>query len=150
MRRAFLISLAAGCCITSTAWATDPVQVDYMLNCQGCHLPDGSGYPARDVPDLRNHMGVFLHVDGGREYLIQVPGAAQSDLDDDRLASVINWMLQTFSPNELPAEFEPYTAREVAQARVHPLTEVLRTREALLRDLQSQASDTGSVEGSNE
>ena len=63
---------------SSCSWATEPAQVDYMLNCQGCHLPDGSGFPARQVPDLRNRMGSFLSVPGGREYLVQVPGTAQT------------------------------------------------------------------------
>ena len=59
--------------LSVTANGTDPAQADYMLNCQGCHLPDGQGFPARNVPPLNNHLGKFLHVDGGREFLVQVP-----------------------------------------------------------------------------
>lgn len=75
---------------SSCSWATEPAQVDYMLNCQGCHLPDGSGFPARQVPDLRNRMGSFLSVPGGREYLVQVPGTAQTALPDSDLARLLN------------------------------------------------------------
>jgi hypothetical protein len=58
------------------ARGADP-RVDYMLQCQGCHLADGSGAPGA-VPDLRGSLGRFLGVPGGREYLVRVPGAAQS------------------------------------------------------------------------
>ena len=79
------------------AKATEPVHFDYMMNCQGCHLPQGEGFPLRDVPRVKGQLGKFLHVDGGREFLVQVPGSAQSDLNNERLAAVINWMLTTFT-----------------------------------------------------
>ena len=60
-------------------------RINYMLNCQGCHTPDGSGAPGK-VPSLKNFMGNFVQVEGGREFLIQVPGAAQSTLSDAELA----------------------------------------------------------------
>jgi mono/diheme cytochrome c family protein len=106
---------------SSCSWATEPAQVDYMLNCQGCHLADGSGFPARQVPDLRNQMGRFLSVPGGREYLVQVPGSAQTALPDADLARLLNWMLSSFSAAQIPADFQPYTAAEVGTLRQHPL-----------------------------
>ncbi|MFW0755717.1 c-type cytochrome [Pseudomonas sp. H11T01] len=113
---------ALGFLLTSScSWATEPAQVDYMLNCQGCHLPDGSGFPARQVPDLRNQMGRFLSVPGGREYLVQVPGSAQTALPDADLARLLNWMLSSFSAAQIPADFQPYTAAEVGTLRQHPL-----------------------------
>lgn len=108
--------------ISSCSWATEPVQVDYMLNCQGCHLADGSGFPARQVPDLRNQMGRFLSVPGGREYLVQVPGSAQTALPDSDLARLLNWMLSSFSAAQIPTDFQPYTAAEVGTLRQHPLS----------------------------
>ena len=39
------------------AVATDAVEFDYMMNCQGCHLPNGEGFPARNVPKVKDHMG---------------------------------------------------------------------------------------------
>jgi cytochrome c553 len=59
--------------------ATPSVQAAYMLGCQGCHLEDGRGFPQRGVPALNEFVGNFLKVPGGREYLVQVPGAAQSE-----------------------------------------------------------------------
>lgn len=125
--------LLAGMLLASLpAAATDPVQFDYMMNCQGCHLPDGSGFPARDVPAVAGNLGNFLHVEGGREFLVQVPGSAHSDLDDARLAAVLNWMLTTFSAAQLPSDWQPYGAAEVHQLRQSPLMEVAPVRSRLM------------------
>ncbi len=118
--------------------ATEPAQADYMLNCQGCHLPDGRGFPERQVPDLREQMGRFLTVPGGREYLVQVPGSAQTALDDEGLARVLNWMLNNFSAAQVPQNFQPYTAAEVGQLRQHPLTNPSSIRVELLVQIARQ------------
>lgn len=110
-------------------------KVDYMLNCQGCHGPDGSGTPDGSVPTLKNFMGNFLRVDGGREFLIQVPGSANAALSDARLAEVVNWMLAEMSSTELPQAFQPYTAAEVKRLRASPLGDVAAERERLIREL---------------
>jgi cytochrome c553 len=121
--------------LSVTVNATDSAQADYMLNCQGCHLPDGQGFPARNVPSLSNHLGKFLQVDGGREFLVQVPGSAQSTLSDEQLAAVLNWMLISFSPNELPDNFQPYQVDEVHHLRQSPLVEVTQVRQKLLNEI---------------
>jgi hypothetical protein len=117
----------------SSAGATEPVRADYMLACQGCHLDDGRGFPARGVPKLTGYLGNFLKVPGGREFLVQVPGSAQSDLPDARLAALLNWMLRTFSPQQLPADFVDYSAAEIGRLRTHPLVKVAATRAELVR-----------------
>jgi|AOAMet1_04_M0_20_1038515.scaffolds.fasta_scaffold29003_2 hypothetical protein len=114
------------------AAATDPVQFDYMMNCQGCHLPDGAGFPGRNVPAVAGNLGNFLRVQGGREFLVQVPGSAQSDLGDAQLAAVLNWMLTTFSAEQLPNDWQPYGAAEVQQLRQFPLIEVAPMRRHLM------------------
>mgnify|MGYP003477071957 FL=1 len=134
MRPAVLLLLLAA----SSGWATEPAEADYMLNCQGCHLPDGSGFPARQVPDLRNQMGRFLSVPGGREFLVQVPGSAQSALNDADLAHLLNWMLLRFSAAQLPANFQPYTAAEVGALRKQPLARVSEVRSELLERIARQ------------
>ena len=113
---------------SAPASARDPA-VDYMLECRGCHLPDGSG--ATGVPDLRDGIGRFVSVDGGRAYLVQVPGSSQSALDDAALAAVLNWMIRAFGPAEVAASFRPFDAHEVSHFRAEPLVEV----EAVRRDL---------------
>ncbi len=123
-------------------WATEPAQADYMLNCQGCHLPKGQGFPARQVPDLREQMGRFLSVPGGREYLVQVPGAAQTALTDADLARLMNWMLYRFSPAQVPSDFQPYSAAEVEQLRQHPLSNPSVLRSHLLQQIAQQQTQT--------
>ena len=134
MRPAVLLLLLAA----SSGWATEPAEADYMLNCQGCHLPNGSGFPARQVPDLRNQMGRFLSVPGGREFLVQVPGSAQTALNDADLARLLNWMLLRFSAAQLPANFQPYTAAEVGALRKQPLARVSEVRSELLERIARQ------------
>ncbi|MDF9618416.1 hypothetical protein P5705_12235 [Pseudomonas entomophila] len=116
-----------------SALATEPRQFDYMLNCQGCHLPDGSGNPGRGVPAFPGQLGKFLGVPGGREYLVQVPGSALSGLSDDALAGVLNWMLARFDASHLPTDFKPYSGAEVRQWRGAVPADVEATRKRLLQ-----------------
>jgi len=109
-------------------------RVDYMLHCQGCHLPDGSGTPGR-VPALRGQVARFLQVEGGRAYLVRVPGSAFSALDDARLAAVLNWMVAEFGPSESARGFRGYTAAEVAPLRADALVDVDAERARLLKNL---------------
>lgn len=110
--------------------------VDYALECQGCHGADGSG-PGRGVPDLRDNVGRFLSVPGGRAYLIRVPGSAQAPLDDAALAEVLNWMIRSFGPAEVARDFRPYLAPEVAAQRGNPLVDVEGARRELLRAMEA-------------
>ena len=68
---------------------TPPVQANYMLNCMGCHLADGSG-AAGKVPSVRDSMVILSQSVAGRRYLVQVPGASQSPLSDLELAQVLS------------------------------------------------------------
>ena len=54
--------------IVATVLASSAIadsQTDYMLNCRGCHAPDGSGL-AGAAPSFRGQVGKFLWVPGGR------------------------------------------------------------------------------------
>lgn len=119
----------------ANAWCADRAQLDYQIHCQGCHTPDGGGFMG--VPALQDQVGTFLRVPGGRAYLVQVPGAATSALDDARLAAVLNWMLLRFDRKNLPESFIAYTAGEVASLRRDPLNEVTPVRQQLLARLPS-------------
>lgn len=114
-------------------------EVNWQLVCSGCHLADGSGEPALGVPRLKGFVGKFLRVKGGREYLIRVPGAAQSPLTDAQLAALMNWILtQRIAGASTPADFQPYTAQEVGMLRQQPLMRVRARRQTLLRRMQAQ------------
>jgi hypothetical protein len=110
---------------------------DYTLHCRGCHGGDGSGAPGA-VPSFRDHVGKFLLVDGGREYLIRVPGSAQSELDDARTAALLNWLVEEFGPKEVAADFEPFTEQEITKHRRPPLTEVQQVRQRLLEAIAAR------------
>jgi hypothetical protein len=71
-------------------------------------------------------------VTGGREFLMRVPGVSLSVLDDAELAELLNWMLYRFSTEDMPADFEPYTAEEVASYRRNPLVDVETVRHKLV------------------
>jgi hypothetical protein len=116
--------------IAAEARAYTPA-VDYALNCQGCHLRDGTATPDA-VPALAGSVARFLAVPGGREYLVRVPGVSQSALDDASLAAVLNWVVEEFDREHVPASFAPYTAQEVARLRTAPLIDVAGTRRRLL------------------
>ncbi|MBJ7408785.1 MAG: cytochrome C [Phenylobacterium sp.] len=110
----------------------EQARTDYILKCQGCHRPDGNGDP-RSNPPLRGTVAGFLAVSGGREYLGRVPGVAMTDLDDGRLADLLNWTLRRFDPDNLPTDFKPYTAAEIGHLRRAPLrTEAPRVRAELI------------------
>lgn len=145
--RAGAASLAAASLFAPTAFA-DPragpghtPALNYTLNCQGCHLPDGSGAPGK-VPDMRREIAAFLTIPGGREYLVQVPGAATSRLGDAEMADLLNWLVKTMAPPAAHAAFRPYTEAEVARLRPHWLGDPTRERARLLALMQSQPQFT--------
>ena len=105
-------------------------QFNYILHGQGCHLADGSETPG-EVPPLIG-TGRFLSVEGGREFLVQVPGVSLATIPDDELAALMNWMLERFSADDLPEDFGPYTAEEVGRYRQNPLVDVERVRARIL------------------
>ena len=106
---------------------------NYQMFCQGCHTPDGSG--AMSVPQMKGHVGYFLEIPRGREYLVRVPGSATSALDDEQLAEVLNWILLEFAGDSMAPDYRQYTSTEVGQLRQAPLNEVVQYREQLLVEI---------------
>jgi len=111
------------------------VRADYVLQCAGCHRVDGRGSGRHGIPDFRNSVGAFVHLPQGREYLVRVPGAAQSQLSNAELAAVLNWVVLEFSAAQLPADFRPYTEQEVAQVRPRRYEDVVPVRHGLTQAL---------------
>jgi hypothetical protein len=128
--------LAAAALLAAPASQAQDPRVDYMLQCQGCHREDGSGAPGA-VPDLRGSLRRFLAVPGGREYLVRVPGVAQSPLSDQRLAALLDWMIEAFDPAGPEGAAPPYRAAEVARLRARPYADVAPVRRELLRRMQA-------------
>ena len=112
---------------------TARAQADYMLNCMGCHLADGSGAPGK-VPSVRDSLLRLASSAAGRRYLVEVPGAAQSRLSDLELAQVLTWMVRNLSAPGVPRGFADFTAAEVAAYRRTPLIDVRAARAQLLKE----------------
>jgi len=110
---------------------TPPAQANYMLNCMGCHIADGSGAPGK-VPSLRDTLVPLAMSPAGRRYLVQVPGASQSSLSDPELAQLLGWMVRNLSARSVPPDFADFTAVEVARYRRYPLVDVRGMRARLL------------------
>jgi len=104
---------------------------NYMLHCQGCHLPQGEGALGA-VPRLKNFVGYFLHSREGRKFIAQVPGVTMSSLDNEELSELLNWMVRAYSEEQLPRQFMPYTSDEIEQLRKTPNPDPLGQRNSIL------------------
>jgi hypothetical protein len=121
-----------------TAWGYQP-GVNFQLHCMGCHLADGSGQAGR-VPSVRRSLVLFSTSLQGRDYVIRVPGVAQSPLSDGDTAALLNWMTRNLSDVKLPPNVADYTAAEVHSRRGRPLAQVGALRTRLLRRAHNAAA----------
>ena len=112
-----------------------PARVQYILHCAGCHQSDGHGATHSGIPDMRGQLGHFVKVPEGRAFLVKVPGSSNSALSNTELARLLNWMLQSFAPANLPADFVPYTESEVTALRNAPLDDVAAARATVVTRL---------------
>ena len=111
----------------------DRAKFNYQMFCQGCHTPDGTG--GKSVPKIKNFMGYFLQNKLAREYLVRVPGSANSPLNNEQLAEVLNWMIIEFGGKSIPKNMQYYTRDEVGKLRLQPLFEVVEYRKNLIKQL---------------
>ncbi len=137
MRRVVQIAVPVICLLVGwkelPAKPLDAVRLNYMLNCQGCHLADGRGMPGK-VPDMRGQLGKFLLVEGGREFLVQVPGTANSGLSDAETSDLLNWLVKAMGSD--PGGFRPFSTIEIAKLRSVRIRDVTATRADLLREIR--------------
>lgn len=124
-------TLALSWATVNAAWSYQPV-VNYQLRCMGCHLADGSGQPGR-VPSIRRSLVLFSASHDGRDYVVRVPGVAQSPLSDEDTAALLNWMARNLSDLKLPPGFVDYSEAEIHRLRDHPLVRVSAIRARLLK-----------------
>lgn len=121
------------CAVIPTALQAEEPRIAYWLHCSGCHLRDGSSAPP-EIPTLIDEPGRIASLPGGREYLMRIPGVAQAGLDDGKLAEVLNFVLDEFSPSTTPDDFEPYSSEEVGRARQRVLIDPLHARMEIVGD----------------
>lgn len=134
-----VLATALLCC--SVAAANDHrARFNYMLHCQGCHVPDAMGYKDK-VPRMNNFLGFFLHSQEGRDFIIRVPGVSTAQLPDDEIAELMNWLINTYSAGQRPDHFVPYTASEVSLLRRSPEADPGKTRVRILRAIAAKQPD---------
>jgi hypothetical protein len=116
------------------------VGVNYQLQCAGCHLGNGMGSAANDTPRMAGFVGNFLKVPGGREFLVRVPGMSQSALDNAQLADLLNWLIRAdgMAGKSTPADYQPYSADEVAALRAETMLNLPGTRAGLIQQMRAQ------------
>src|SRR5215831_19644990 len=124
------VTLAAGA--LSAGVRASPAQ-DYMLYCMGCHGAQAQGVPGR-VPPLAGTLALFMRTAEGRDYVLRVPGAANSALPDAQLAGVLNWLAMSYgAPATAPPA--PFTVDEVTKVRRTPLADVQARRREVVQSL---------------
>lgn len=129
----FLLSIQLG---AADVLAADHNRNNFLLHCSGCHQQDGSGSPENGIPSMQGRVSHFLRLPEGRDFLVQVPGTSQSALGDAAVAELLNWMVNKFSRDEIPPDFIPYSAAEVARLRVQRLSDVPAKRAAVVGSLR--------------
>jgi len=134
VRPALAAAAALAAPLTAPAAHAGPQQ-DYILYCMGCHGDQAQGVPGK-VPPLAGSVALFMRSPEGRNYVLRVPGAANSALGDAQLAAVLNWLAQRFPPAAAGAPpITPFTQAEVAELRRSPLADVKERRREVLRTL---------------
>jgi cytochrome c553 len=133
MRRLLLLTATALAVNTLAGAANASPGQDYMLYCMGCHGAEARGVPGK-IPPLAGALARFMRTDEGRNYVLRVPGAANSALSDARLAAVLNWLTEHYGAPEEPRP-SPFTAEEVTLARRVPLANVQAARREVVRNL---------------
>jgi len=138
MRRLLWLA-AAGLAVSTLAGAAgaSPGQ-DYMLYCMGCHGAEAQGVAGK-IPPLAGALARFMRTSEGRNYVLRVPGAANSALSDARLAAVLNWLAERYGAAD-EARPAPFTAEDVTLARRVPLANVQAARREVLRKLAASGA----------
>ena len=132
-RRAPVAAALAAALLASGASASP--QQDYILYCMGCHGDQAQGVPGK-VPGLAGSLALFMRSAAGRDYLLRVPGAANSALTDAQLTAVLNWLAESYPPAAAAAPRPaPFTEAEVARSRRSPLANVSATRRQVVSAL---------------
>jgi mono/diheme cytochrome c family protein len=118
---------------------SDQGRIDYLLHCSGCHAQDGRGLEHKGIPALKDQVGYFLRTEGGRAYVMQIPGLLSAGMPDDRAAGVTNYIMARFAGPSLAENFVPYSAAEAKRYRESRPADIPAKR----RLLKSELSEAG-------
>jgi mono/diheme cytochrome c family protein len=130
--RLLRLAVALATSAFSAALLASPAQ-DYTLYCMGCHGAQAQGVQGR-IPPLAGSVSLFMRLPEGRDYVLRVPGAANSALPDAQLAAVLNWLAGNYGAPGAPPPV-PFTVDEVTRVRRTPLADVQARRREVIRAL---------------
>jgi mono/diheme cytochrome c family protein len=135
--RLLRLAVALAASAFAAAVPASPAQ-DYTLYCMGCHGPQAQGVPGK-IPPLAGSVSLFMRTPEGRDYVLRVPGAANSALQDSQLAAVLNWLAETYGTPGAPRP-APFTVGEVTRVRRTPLADVQARRREVVRSLAASGA----------
>lgn len=110
----------------------------YRLRCSGCHGLEGMGAPSAGIPPFPGSIGAIAADDGGRAYIMHVPGVVGSGLNNAQLAAVMNYVLDQWSGDKA-RPVARFTPDEVTRLRAVPVGDVVSYR----RDLSQRLAKGG-------
>jgi mono/diheme cytochrome c family protein len=135
--RLLRLAVALAAAAFAAAARASPTQ-DYTLYCMGCHGPQAQGVPGK-IPPLAGSVSLFMRTPEGRDYVLRVPGAANSALPDAQLAAVLNWLAETYGAPDASRP-SPFTVAEVTRLRRTPLADVQARRREVVRSLAASGA----------
>ena len=96
--------------------ATEPVQFDYMMNCQGCHLPNGEGFPTIDLKfnlgtihsavadqfakQMKKYLNINVNIDG-----LSFEDKLESQRNAEGQITRTSWYADYYSPETFLMNF---------------------------------------------
>lgn len=121
--------------LSTSSYARDPQEKTgeaLFIQCSACHLKTAQGVHGM-FPPLVQRLGYWADSQAGRDYLVLVTDAGLSgtvvidgvrytgvmpaqgpSLGDAGIATVLNYLLTTFNADSLPADWTPFSEKEVA------------------------------------
>jgi len=136
------VSILTGAFAYSGETQFSAAKTDYMLQCQGCHRASGAGIE-ESVPDLRTYGRYLLSTESGRRYYVSVPGSAYAPLSNERLAAVLNYIIDSIIEADdiaaTPIAF--FTPEEVSAYRRDTVADIGLLRTELLRGAGSDTEN---------
>jgi len=145
--RAFIRSLAlllTAACNFSCAEASRRSGASFFIqHCSGCHgLGGDGGSVTSGIPRFQDSVGAFADDDEGRTYVLHVPGVANTSLDDEEIAAVLNYVMTRWGGKSLPDNYRAFTREEVARRRQYAISDVVALRRKVVARLRSRGIGT--------
>lgn len=136
MRRALpIVLLTAAAGFAAPAAGGDPAAAkarsDYILHCAGCHGMQGLGTMEGGIPPFPDSIGHIVGADIGRTYVMHVPGVISTDMSDDRIAAVMNYIIDEWSDGA-----PHFTGEEVTRRRALEVGDVVKFRREVVAELR--------------